>query len=243
MLDSGLAKRTVLAAWLADGYTATPRKIIGVMSMDPGLSTQLVDLYHPFCNAGPLAYMSFVIQILASLYGIVTVSIIWAQDAQLREEPYGIQLQQQLAALTINRGMWSIAALGALYPWAPLHAVYLTTVIAVALEFLFAARGFLIGWHISLLPGLLRVFVILAWLLPSAEALTLILGMSSHLLSTDTTFTCICYRPYCDEDGCFVHLCQGDHLWAPSAVVSRWTLAHHRGVAGFALWHAGLSSW
>ncbi|OAX35204.1 hypothetical protein K503DRAFT_773733 [Rhizopogon vinicolor AM-OR11-026] len=147
------------------------------MSMDPGLSTQLLDLYHPVCDAGYLAYMSFIIQIIASLYGIVTVSIIWAQDAHLRQEPYGIQLQQQLAALTINRGMWSIAALGALYRLAPLHAIYLTTGIAVVLEFLFAARGFLIGWHMSLLPGILSVFVVLAWLLPSAEALTLILGL------------------------------------------------------------------
>ncbi|KAG0697426.1 hypothetical protein DFH29DRAFT_946431 [Suillus ampliporus] len=174
---TGLAKRTVLAASLADTYTATPTKIVGVMSMDPGLSTQLLDLYHSVCDAGYLAYLSFLIQIVASLYGIVTVSIIWADDAHLRQEAYGIQLQQQLAALTINRGLWSIAALGAFFPWAPLHAVYLTTIIAVVLEFLFAARGFVIGWHMSLLPGILRFFVVFAWLLPSAEALTLILGL------------------------------------------------------------------
>jgi hypothetical protein len=208
------------------------------MSMDPGLSTQLVDLYHPICDAGVLSYMTFVVQIIASLYGTVTVSIIWAQNAHLREEPYGIQLQQQLAALTINRAMWSIAALGALYPLAPLHAIYLTTAIAVALEFLFAARGFLIGWQMSLLPGIARVFVVFAWLLPCAEALTLIFGMLSRLSFVASAFTHICYRHYRDEDGCFIHLCQGDHLRAPSTVVNHWALAHHRGVAWVALWHA-----
>ncbi|OAX34887.1 hypothetical protein K503DRAFT_803231 [Rhizopogon vinicolor AM-OR11-026] len=30
----------------------------------------------------------------------------------------------------------------------------------IALEFLFAARGFLIGWHMSRVPGILRVFVV-----------------------------------------------------------------------------------
>ncbi|KAG1767630.1 hypothetical protein EDD22DRAFT_285897 [Suillus occidentalis] len=174
---TGLAKRTVLAAWLADRSTATPKKTVGVMSMDPGLSTQLLDLYHSICDASFLAYISFIIQIVGSLYGIVTVSIIWVDDAHLRQQPYGIQLQQQLAALTINRGMWSIAALGAFSPWAPLHALYLTTAIAVALEFLFAARGFVIGWHMSLLPDILRFFVVFSWLLPSAEALTLIFGL------------------------------------------------------------------
>ncbi|KAG2140750.1 hypothetical protein BD769DRAFT_1428306 [Suillus cothurnatus] len=174
---TGLAKRTVLAAWLADTSTATPKKAVGVMSMDPGLSTQLFDLYHSVCDASFVAYTSFIIQIIGSLYGIVTVSIIWADDASLMQQPYGIQLQQQLAALTINRGMWSIAALGAFFPWAPLHALYLTTAVAVALEFLFAARGFLIGWHMSLLPGILRFFVVFSWLLPSAEALTLIFGI------------------------------------------------------------------
>ncbi|KAG2148657.1 uncharacterized protein EDB93DRAFT_1103716 [Suillus bovinus] len=157
---TGLAKRTVLAAWLADHSTATPKKAVGVMSMDPGLSTQLFDLYHSVCNAGYLAYLSFLIQIVGSLYGIVTVSIIWADDAHLEQQAYGVQLQQQLAALTINRGMWSIAALGAFFPWAPLHALYFTTAIAVALEFLFATRGFLIGWHMSILPGILRFFVV-----------------------------------------------------------------------------------
>ncbi|KAG1768774.1 hypothetical protein EV702DRAFT_1203182 [Suillus placidus] len=160
LLDSGLAKRTILAAWLADTSTATPRKTVGVMSMDPGLSTQLLDLYHSVCDAGFLAYMSFIVQIIGSLYGIVTVSIIWADDAHLKQQAYGVQLQQQLAALTINRGMWSIAALGAFFPYAPLHALYLTTAVAVALEFLFAARGFLIGWQMSLLPGILRFFVV-----------------------------------------------------------------------------------
>ncbi|KAG2094391.1 uncharacterized protein F5147DRAFT_719684 [Suillus discolor] len=149
-----LAKRTVLAAWpgLADRSTATPKKAVGVMSMDPGLSTQLFDLYHSVCNAGYLAYLSFLIQITGSLYGIVTVSIIWADDARLREEAYG-------------------------FPWAPLHALYVTMAIAVALEFLFAVRGFLIGWHMSVLPGILRFFVVFSWLLPSAEALTLIFGL------------------------------------------------------------------
>ncbi|KAG2066856.1 hypothetical protein BDR04DRAFT_47036 [Suillus decipiens] len=174
---TGLAKRTVLAAWLADHSTATPKKAVGVMSMDPGLSTQLLDLYHSVCDAGYLAYVSFIIQIVGSLYGIVTVSIIWVDDAHLREQAYGVQLQQQLAALTINRGLWSIAALGAFFPWSSLHALYLTTAIAVALEFLFAVRGFLIGWHMSLLPGIIRFFVIFSWLLPSAEALTLIFGL------------------------------------------------------------------
>lgn len=174
---TGLAKRTVLAAWLADHSTATAKKAVGVMSMDPGLSTQLLDLYHSVCDAGHLAYVSFIIQIVGSLYGIVTVSIIWVDDAHLRDQAYGVQLQQQLAALTINRGLWSIAALGAFFPWSSLHALYLTTAIAVALEFLFAARGFLIGWHMSLLPGIIRFFVIFSWLLPSAEALTLIFGL------------------------------------------------------------------
>ena len=209
--------------------------------MDPGLSTQLLDLYHPVCDAGWLTYITFIVQTVASFYGIVTVSIIWAQNAHLRQEPYGIQLQQQLAALTINRGMWSIAALGAFYPWAPLHAIYLTTIIAVVLEFLFAARGFLIGWQMYMIPGILNFFVVFAWLLPSAEALTLILGTPSHLSFVASTFIPICHRPHRDDDGSFVHLSQGDHIWAPSPVATHWALAHHWGVAGVALWHGGLS--
>lgn len=241
LLDSGLAKRTVLAAWLADRSTATPKKAVGVMSMDPGLSTQLFDLYHSVCNAGYLAYLSFLIQITGSLYGIVTVSIIWADDARLREEAYGVQLQQQLAALTINRGMWSIAALGAFFPWAPLHALYVTTAIAVALEFLFAARGFLIGWHMSVLPGILRFFVVFSWLLPSAEALTLIFGMFLSFSFVSSAFTRISYRPYRNEDGGFIHLRQGDHLRAPGTVVNDRAVAYHRSIVGIALWHVELS--
>jgi hypothetical protein len=210
------------------------------MSMDPGLSTQLLDLYHSVCDAGFLAYVSFFIQIVGSLYGIVTVSIIWVDDVHLRQQPYGIQLQQQLAALTINRGMWSIAALGAFFPWAPLHALYLTTAIAVALEFLFAARGFVIGWHMSLLPGILRFFVVFSWLLPSAEALTLIFGMLLHF-SVSPVFTRISYRPYRNEDGGFIHLRQGYHLRAPGTMVNNRAVAHHRGGIGIALWHAELS--
>ncbi|KAG1893317.1 uncharacterized protein F5891DRAFT_1207693 [Suillus fuscotomentosus] len=166
-----LAKCTVLAAWpgLADRSTATPKKAVGVMSMDPGLSTQLFDLYHSVCNAGYLAYLSFLIQITGSLYGIVTVSIIWADDARLREEAYGVQL-----AATTCRTHYQPRDV---FPWAPLHALYVTMAIAVALEFLFAVRGFLIGWHMSVLPGILRFFVVFSWLLPSAEALTLIFGL------------------------------------------------------------------
>jgi hypothetical protein len=241
LLDSGLAKRTVLAAWLADTSTATPKKAVGVMSMDPGLSTQLFDLYHSVCDASFVAYTSFIIQIIGSLYGIVTVSIIWADDASLMQQPYGIQLQQQLAALTINRGMWSIAALGAFFPWAPLHALYLTTAVAVALEFLFAARGFLIGWHMSLLPGILRFFVVFSWLLPSAEALTLIFGMFLHFSFINPAFTHISYRHYRNEDGGFIHIRQSDHLRDPGTVVNNRAVAHHRGLVGIALWHAELS--
>ena len=60
-----------------------------------------------------------------------------------------------------------IAVLGAFYPWAPLHAVYLMTNIAVLLEFRFNARGFLISRQMNLV----NFFVVFTWLLRSAEAL------------------------------------------------------------------------
>jgi len=108
-----------------------------------------------------------------------------------------------------------IAVLGAFYPWAPPHAVYLMTNIAVLLEFRFNARGFLISRQMNLV----NFFVVFTWLLRSAEALTLILGTPSHLLFVASAFIRICYRPHCHEDGFlggFVHLPQGDHIRTPA---------------------------
>lgn len=172
----------MLAAWLADSDTATPKKTIGVMTMDCGLSTQLIDLQDTVCDAGFFAYITFIIQLIATIYGIVAVSIIWLHDEQLSQAAYDIQLQQQLAVLTNNRGTWSIVAFGTLFPYARLRTVYFTTAVAVALEFVFAARGFLIGWRMNQLPDIVQSFAILAWLLPSAEALTLICGMHHFYL-------------------------------------------------------------
>jgi hypothetical protein len=177
MLGAGIAKRTVIAAKLADSYTATPKKIIGVLSLDPAFSTQLLDLDHPVCDAGLLDYVTFIFQFAATIYGIVTTSIVWTHNAQLETATYHIQMQQLLAVLTYNRGTWSIAALGAFSPWAPLKALYLTSAIAVAAEVTFLVRGFLIGWQMSLTPDIYRTFMVLPWVLPSAEAIAMACGM------------------------------------------------------------------
>jgi hypothetical protein len=73
----------VFAAWLVDSHTAIPAKVIGVLSLDPRLGTQLLDLDHFVCNAGFLDYVTFIIQLAASLFGIVTTLIIWKHDVQL----------------------------------------------------------------------------------------------------------------------------------------------------------------
>ena len=176
-LGAGIAKRTAIAAKLADSYTATPEKVIGVLSLDPAFSTQLLDLDHPVCDAGLLDYATFIFQLAATTYGIVTTLIVWIHNAQLKTATYHIQIQQLLAVLTYNRGTWSIAALGAFSPWASLKVLYLTTAIAVAIEVTFTLRGFLIGWQMSLTPDIYRTFMILPWVLPAAEATTMACGM------------------------------------------------------------------
>lgn len=149
------------------------------MTMDCGLSTQLTGLDDPeICDAGSLEYITFIIQLAATIYGVVTVTIMWTRDEQLSRAAYDIQFQQQLAALTNNRGMWSIATLGAFAPpCARKSAIYWMAVVSLALELVFTIRGFLIGWRLSQLPDIDHSFSIIAWLLPCAEALTLICGM------------------------------------------------------------------
>lgn len=176
-LETGITKRTVIAARLADSYTATPKKVLGVLSLDPGFSTQLLDLDHPVCDAGLFDYVTLIFQLAATIYGIVTTSIIWVHNTQLEQTTYHVQIQQLLAVLTYNRGTWSIAALGAFSPWARLQALYVTSAIAVAAEVTFTVRGFLIGWQMSLIPDIYRTFMVLPWVLPTAEAIAMASGM------------------------------------------------------------------
>ncbi|KAG1817608.1 uncharacterized protein BJ212DRAFT_1500064 [Suillus subaureus] len=118
--------------------------------------------------------------------------------------------------------MWPIAVLGTFFLWAPLHAFYLTTAVAVALEFLFTTRGFTIGWHMSLLPGILCSFVVFSWLLPSMEALTQTLIFGLIAMKMEVSFI-------------------PAKVIIFGTVIGDWAVAHHRGIIWIALWHVELS--
>lgn len=80
----GLAKRTVLPAFLANHETARPNKVVGCVAMDPGESSQLDDLYP--CSASALSYISWLVQLCATLYAVGLGFYVWAQDSHLKTE-------------------------------------------------------------------------------------------------------------------------------------------------------------
>ena len=181
---AGIAKRTLAPAILADKETATPRKVIGYASQDPGVSSQFDDLQAPICDAGLLSYISWAVQFGAVWYAIVTVCIVWTYDSDLHRQEGLFQMQQILAALNINRGTWAIAVSGSFFPVERLAALYVTTTLALVFEVIFIIRSFLIAWHLADEAAAANpangsaeeLGKAIIWILPALEAFVFIIG-------------------------------------------------------------------
>jgi hypothetical protein len=174
-----------MAGTLADAYTATPSRAIGVNTCDPGLTSMLKDLDGDFCQADVTAYCVWAVQLLATMYTVVCCLIVWSHDSLLRASTVMWQSQQLLMVLTVARGTWALAPLGVLIPFGssdaekgnPLRllALRVTTGIAVVLDWLFAARAFVIAAMIAHNSAVAWVTAI-SFLLPALEAYTLLCG-------------------------------------------------------------------
>ena len=166
-----------MTSFLADDQTSNPTEVIACAAMDPGLSSQLDDLYD--CKATALSYISWIVQLGATLYAVFIASFVWSQDSTLKYESAWIQFPLLLGVLNINRGTWAIAVLGCLLRRR--MALLVTTAIAVILDIVFIFRAFDMAWHINGTDVPEWVGVI-AWTLPSIETTILIAGRSRVLL-------------------------------------------------------------
>jgi hypothetical protein len=147
----GLAKRTLWPAILAhrDKGRVAPRLVVGVASMDQGLASELDEL-HEAKPAGFFAYISWVAQLIGTVWLIIQVAVLWARQPQ--ENAFnGVQafdkviltqeLIQVLDSATINRGTWSIAVLGSFLPGSGTLGLSITTGLAVLIELVFLGRA------------------------------------------------------------------------------------------------------
>lgn len=167
-----------MAAFLADADTTHPKQVIDMVTMDPGLSSQLDNL--DFCSAGKLAYLSWVIQIGATLYAIFLALYVWANDKSVEHFTASVQFPLMLGVLNINRGTWSIAVLGCFVPGSGTSKkrwLMGTTILALVIDWLFISRAFEMAWHINeQYPP--RWLGILSWVLPGVEGFIFFAGES-----------------------------------------------------------------
>ncbi|KAF8849006.1 hypothetical protein BDZ45DRAFT_697902 [Acephala macrosclerotiorum] len=174
---TGLIKRTCMAAFLADADTAHPKQVIDMVTMDPGLSSQLDNL--DYCDTGKVAYLSWVIQLGATFYAIFLALYVWGSDNSVKNFTASVQFPLMLGVLNINRGTWAIAVIGCCLPGRGEKKVKWlmgTTVLALMTDWLFISRAFEMAWHINQqLPP--RWLGILSWVLPGVESFIFFAGL------------------------------------------------------------------
>ena len=172
-LRLGLAKRTLWPAFLADKAKCEPRLVVGCAAMDQGISTQL---YH-LKDAKPakaITFATWILQFVGTVWLIFQVCAGWARGPAWPrlddlDNPVGMTLRakldtwniaevtQLLAAITFNRGTWSIAVLGCFLSRYRLAGLYTTTAIAAVFDLVCLARAATIAHDIWVLDSELRV--------------------------------------------------------------------------------------
>lgn len=165
-----------MAAFIADADTTHPKQVVDMVTMDPGLSSQLEDL--DSCSAGVLAYLSWFIQAAATLYAVFLASYVWANDNTVKNFTASVQFPLLLGVLNINRGTWSIAVLGCFFPghgYMKKKWLMGTTILALCIDWLFISRAFEMAWHINQrFPP--RWLGILSYVLPGVEGFIFFAG-------------------------------------------------------------------
>jgi hypothetical protein len=153
--------------------------------MDPGFATSLTTL--ETCHAGWFDFVSWAIEVAAIVYAIFLAAYNWSQDHTIKNFSVNVQFPLLLSVLNINRGTWSIAACGSFFPGEDrtrMKWLMGTTVLALAIDWLFISRAFEMAWHINE-TNPPRFIGILSWVLPSLEGFLFFAGKSRSLVSAN----------------------------------------------------------
>ncbi|KAF4636681.1 hypothetical protein G7Y89_g1405 [Cudoniella acicularis] len=176
---AGLGKRSVMAAFAAGNSDTITKSVIDLVTLDPGIGSQIDHLEDCPEQAGFLNYASWAIQVGATSYAIFVTIFVWAQDGKVQNEPAWLQFPLLLGVLNINRESWVLAVLGIFVPGKPRTKrkwLITTTFIALCIDWVFISCAFVMTSHIAGTNPPRHVYL-LSWILPGVEGTVSVAGL------------------------------------------------------------------